>query len=708
MVTQTGSWEALAVLVSATLFAAAGAGWTCLVRSWCLQDGTCVAMNGSALFPTFQCSFANKVPLMSDLLFQDTASMSSNLAGLTRGMCGVGERLTLSELTGRSTCMLLRPYHDALDQEVMEPSASTDHERACGAWLNGGVALQPSLVQTVEYLAFDDTAERAAAVRSAEAAQYAGSRLSGTNPGKLRTACQRAVLGGSGALRAAGQLAYEYLVEVAAIEGVADETTALKSLGVLVGHYCDAPILFGWNLKVNGLRTSVRRGRSFDPYAMASALKIVGASTTLQAQAEVSNKHVNGYADSSPEATTEQIKQVLRAATQRPAEDDHIAGGFDLDLYQAELDGYVHLLVNGALADAKAYLHGLAAMCAFSLESLVPAPGDAATPDASPASRWRTRMQRELPAAASLGALKAPPNHSPLFEVASEDILNASTVTLSQLVAGEAGEACLELTRMLFPDETDELHHQIVISPRLYDRMDWMVKVARAGVTHVLRNDATIRGALTDPDAVALLIDNVRMRIPGAPRGSWGGATRPIPVASFDSADGVFVMAAKQARSLFLDRQGTLVYDGDHACEAHSPYTALTANAFIWPAMSCSFYLLGMSARPFADGAYDDASLASRAGYIFAHEFSHAVLGFKDPYNLTTIDGLLSDFPCSSSSTRDEAFADILGVLGILQTGLVNSSELCLHVSQSWVSTHAHIHRSSFHAPPACSRIECV
>jgi hypothetical protein len=174
------------------------------------------------------------------------------------------------------------------------------------------------------------------------------------------------------------------------------------------------------------------------------------------------------------------------------------------------------------------------------------------------------------------------------------------------------------------------------------------------------------------------------MRIPGAPRGTWAGATRPIPVANFDSSDGVFVMAARQARSLFLDRQGTMVYDSNHPCEAHSPYTALTANAFIWPSMSCSFYLLGMSGRPFADGAYDDASLASRAGYIFAHEFSHSVLGLTDPYNLATIDGLLSDFPCSSSSTRDEAFADILGVLGILKTNLVNSSELCSHVSQGW------------------------
>ena len=46
-------------------------------------------------------------------------------------------------------------------------------------------------------------------------------------------------------------------------------------------------------------------------------------------------------------------------------------------------------------------------------------------------------------------------------------------------------------------------------------------------------------------------VSRVRVRIPGAPRGTWAGSTRQ-PMASLASTDGVFVMAAKQARAVFL------------------------------------------------------------------------------------------------------------------------------------------------------------
>ena len=100
--------------------------------------------------------------------------------------------------------------------------------------------------------------------------------------------------------------------------------------------------------------------------------------------------------------------------------------------------------------------------------------------------------------------------------------------------------------------------------------------------------------------------------------------------ATFGSGDGVFVMAAKQARAVYLDRQGGLAYDATHPCEGPSAYTGLTQNAYIYPSMRCSYYLLGMSFRPYADEAYADASLAARFGYIIAHELAHSNL--NTPY----------------------------------------------------------------------------
>lgn len=678
----TGSWEALAVLAGASVFGAGGLGWVCWVRSWCTGDNTCRAIDDGSRWSNIVCSFATNVPLYSDLLYHNQSV--GNLPSLTRGVCGVGERFTLSSITGEPVCMLQRPYPDALDPEVMDLSAGPDHVRACGNWLSSGLAVQPSFLQSAEYFSFDDIGERAAAIRNAEAQIHGGSRLSATNLGKFRSACQRAVLAGSSALRVAGELAYTHLRDAAAIDSITDENSALQAVGVLMGHYCDAPVLMGWDYESAGFRTSVKRGTAFSQYAMSQALELVRASTVLQADAEAGNTHVNAMAFSTPYATLAQLTQVLRGATART---DDANAGLTIYEYEPELDGFIDL-VNTNLAQAKGYLHGVAAMCSFSLQAIVATPGYTAAAHAL--DEWRTRQHANRPRGAALGQLHAPPNHEPLFEVEADAVRNASTLTISQLVSqdvsslvgvetSEADAACRDFTRMMFPDEIDQIHHELVISPTLYNRMESIVAQARAGVAHVLRNNAAVRASLFDPDAVAIDVETTRIRIPGAARGTWAGATRALPVAQFDSTDGVFVMAAKQARSLFLDRQGSLNYDATDPCEGPAAYTPLTANAYIFPSYRCSYYLLGMSFRPYADEMYNDESLVSRFGYIISHELAHNNL--NTPYG-AGVDALLSRYPYTS--TRNEGFADVLGTLGILQTGLVNSTEACLHISQAW------------------------
>ena len=525
------------------------------------------------------------MPLLSDLLYHNSTT-STSLQALTRGMCGVGERLHLSTITGNDECMLLRPYPNALDAEVMDPSADSDHMKACGAWIRGTVGLEDGFNSRVEYLAFADGAERAAAVRHAEAELYDGARLATTNLGKFRAACQRTVLGGTAAVRAAGELAYAHLVSEAAVDAVADADGALASLGVLTGFYCDTNVLFGWELATSGYVTSVRRGVAYGNYVLADALAVVRASGVLQAEAEAGNLWVNANAMSSRVATTGELLTVLRAATQRPASEDALA---DLTQYAftPELDGFLHLLERNTsvyadpLPLARAYLKGVAALCAFSLEALVDDVGYTVTAGGA-ARAWIDAANAERAPAAALGALKPPPDHEPLFEVEDGTERNASTITLSQLVGAPAGDpasACLTFTREMFPDEIDQLHFELVVSPTLYNRMEAMASSMRAAVAAVLRDYAPIRDSLSDPDAIAVDVENVRIRVPGAPRGTWAGASRPLPSATFDSGDGVFVMAAKQARAVYLDRQGGLAYDATHPCEGPSAYTGLTQNA---------------------------------------------------------------------------------------------------------------------------------
>lgn len=96
-----------------------------------------------------------------------------------------------------------------------------------------------------------------------------------------------------------------------------------------------------------------------------------------------------------------------------------------------------------------------------------------------------------------------------------------------------------------------------------------------------------------------------------------------------------------------------------------------------------------MSWRPLADPLYDDKSLMARFGYFISHELCHLNLALENGYNEFNTDDLLADYPCATDSTRDEAWADVCGTLGILNTGVLTSSQACSHISQTWVRAHS-------------------
>ena len=81
-------------------------------------------------------------------------------------------------------------------------------------------------------------------------------------------------------------------------------------------------------------------------------------------------------------------------------------------------------------------------MCAFSLEALVDTVGYTVRGGGAAARKWIDAANAERAPAAALGALKAPPNPEPLFEVEDGAERNASTITLSQLVGAPAGDPC--------------------------------------------------------------------------------------------------------------------------------------------------------------------------------------------------------------------------------------------------------------------------
>jgi hypothetical protein len=231
----------------------------------------------------------------------------------------------------------------------------------------------------------------------------------------------------------------------------------------------------------------------------------------------------------------------------------------------------------------------------------------------------------------------------------------------------------------LFPDRMDEQHFRLLVTDELYDRTREITAALRESAAQVVVDNPSIRGVLGDPALVADAIRTTTARIAGAPRGTWAGLQRDYPDGLLSSDDGPLLMALKQSRAVFIDRMNIL-FDGENPYAGPPVYDALISNAYIYPGALSTHIMLGILRKPFADERYDNASIASRFGYVMAHELAHNTLltTFIQPAYST----LLHQY--SSSAVHDEAIADIVSALAIIHAGLATSEEVCHHVSQLW------------------------
>lgn len=618
---------------------------------------------------------------------------SASLAMLTRGPCAPGERQVASMRTGGLACVPLHAFPNALNIEAQDLARSgPPHMRACGTWLRGGVALQPSLRQRPDYMSMHGDAEATAAVRRIEAAMHDSARVTATNVGKFQFACRRVVTAGGAAVRRAAKRAYAHLLEEADVARVATAADAARALGTLAGHYCEAPVALAWGrtgaATGAAYRVELLRSEHFDAYVLGEALFLLDAASATQFAAEAANYALKFL------ATTEDT--TLGAALL-----PHFVGGAlgahgavaPSDAARIHTPPIVEFTAIAELSAREpqqvvAYLHGVAAACALTTRLLLPGADERSTSGAH--AHWLTRLRAARPRLHALGQIvKPPPGHDPLFPVSAITARNATAARVSQLVGrphSDVDAACLTFTRALFPDDIARMHHQIVVTPRLYARMEAAVRDVRRGVVEVLATDSRVRNVLGNPDRVAQLVNATTIRIPGAPRHTWAGSNVAAPTAQFSYNDGVLVMAAKQSRAHFINRFRDLALRSVNTCDRPPLYDPLTVNAYVWPDLGCAYYLLGMATPPWADEQYDNASLYARFGYIIGHELAHVSLsGQAQPtYRSAGALGQLLRYYPHRASTRDEAFADVLGTLGVLRTGRLDHTALCAHVSQLW------------------------
>lgn len=664
------SWEATAealmILVAAFVVGIGGGVVQCYEYTKCHEARLC--SNASRFRPLeMSCSFVNYVSVSGDVLYGNGNASSTHMS-LTRSVCAPGERLHTNSITGAGECAPWRSWPNALNAEIMDTDATSVHDQMCGAWIEAG----PTVAETVSYWSFYDSVNADHAVLNADKAVYSSVRLSATDLGKFFASCQHTILGGSGAIRASGKEAYAYLKT--GLTGLTTEKRILEAAGWLAGHHCDGPVQIGVTVDEIFKATSYR-GSYFDEGALAEALYAVDEPSLLQELAETGNTLVNNNAWSSPPTTFEQIENVFEGATGRT---DHATVPL-MYTVTPELDGLTWMATQPRYAEAKGYLHGLAAMCAFALQGSL---------DMHSAGEWSARsrslrrMQQTKAPAVALGRLSNGPNAVPLTaDPTNETLAQATTVTFSQLRAepvGDAREDCPALAAFLFPDRLDEEHFSLMITDHLYERIHEVAEVLRDAVVHVVQNNPAISAVLEDPATVATSVQNTLVRIAGAPRGTWAAIQRDFADGNLDSTDGPMLMALKQSKAIFTDRINIL-FDNANLCSGPPVYDALEANAYIYPSGGCTHIMLGVLRKPFADERYNNASLASRVGYIMAHELGHNTI--NTAWNATNLAVLLHRY---TSNLYSEALADLVSALAIIHAGLATSLEVCEHISQLW------------------------
>ena len=646
----------------------------CLVRDECLREDTCEAVD------EHYCGFRNVVSVVGDAAYDANATSADSLRALLRGVCAPGERAQRHPETGRAECVPFYPFPSALNAEIMDPDAASPHMRACGKWIEAGGA-NTDLYS--EPRAWSHNDEWARALERAEEHATASSHSAHDVMSKFRAECERTVHAGTTAVRNAAILAYQRLADP--VDAATDRAALLRASGNLAGHYCDASVSIGnfFDSWTGHFGTWMADGWVFGPNTLAHALHLVGEPEEVQDQAEVASAAIRDayWMPGSMPLTEAEVVEVLVGAT----------GGYDMaphvpdPLPQLPLLGEVAALFDANPDRARNYLRGIAAFCSYTM--LVQVDRSARLDSYSAAlARERAALRRGRPVAAALGRLRAADEADARVDNAS--IINASTITFSHLDlqaattsdGGTGSAECLRFMRYMFPERVDQARFDATITPVLYERLGTLYRAVSTSL-RIQTLSLPVSGALADASVVSDAIAAAKMRIVGAPRGSgsWAGVARPLPQPGIASDDGLFVQALKQARALFNDRVVELAAKAADPCDQPVVYDATIVNAYMYYRLGCGVILLGMVHRPWMDAQHDDASLLSRGLAIAAHELAHLTL--QTAWKVAELRDLLRSY---REETYTEAIADVLGVMGVIGTGLVSRDEAVTQWCQSW------------------------
>jgi hypothetical protein len=673
--TEESNFAVVAALGAAVV--AAAFGWTtvCASQYACVHDGTCHAIYENS------CSFRNAVTPAGFRIF-NVSQETSALASLTRGVCAPGERQTVVFGTSTLACARAPAFPDAFTPEAGDPEAVDHHRRACGKWIDANKA--PTEVQYYSF--FDDEDVKRDVL---EAVQEDFSTFYQTNDRQVfQAACERMLT--NGAVAPAASVSYEFLK--AKFPTGNSEEDALKAIGMLNAHYCDAPTLLGLGFARSGDKFDAVAvdGSLLSSDAAVEALYAMGEGASARDKAREFAQEVASAPSQLLQApTAAQLSTIFESSVSNTWVDDSLAISSPVSVKLADeaasLSKFLYATAETSPEHARVYLLAEASRCALSVRSTIT--GDFGSNFNVQGSTDELRKSRRP--ASAFGKLKVDRN-ARFGTINDTDALHVSRIRWSSFTSSSVldwtsastSSTCYRATEIAFSEEFDQQVFNKLVDKKLYTTilppMIDMLKNAVAAELETGRSSSIIADTASRAE-VAALARAVEFRVAGAPRSSALGRSREFTRQTFKADDGALTMLLKQANAIYLDRMA-MSLDGSTLCEHEPFFSATERNAYLLTAAPCSVLFPGILTAPFASPRYDESSMYSRIGYVVAHEIAH-VASKRYLWDEAAAARMLANY---TPSTWLEAAADVTAIDAVVATGVASPSTLCDHVSQLW------------------------
>ena len=676
--TVTTSLTLFVVVGVACFTALLGHATVCAEQHTCLQSETCYSLNSGSAFDV-SCSFRTAISPVGYRLL-NISDQNTAMQLLDRGVCSPGLRQQVDVLSGNVECVRKRSWPNAFLAEIGDTTASTPHDSYCGKFISAG----SSAYSDVKWGFFDSAATEAAVDSVVKAKGASG--IAVTDLAKFRAACRRMVASNSAG--AAATQTFQLFLPRVKTDTLGD---ALTTIGFLASHYCDTPALVGVSLYEDTFVVKLLEGVGLSESQLRDGLYAVGEDRTTREHATEFAKAMTEFILTSSDVVTEaEAEVVIRGSYSGTWLETRVGSTYKIGYtaYNYPMARFRKAFQSHGAAKAGAYLKGVAAVCSQAARSVIKGPEGNLFPLVH-------KTQPKESHASALGRLVSTERHE--FTIRKEDVANASVIRLSSLSSLATAtrtnyEVCLSAAKRVFPDDFDRIAFDALVTPTLYARLEGVSDAIREAAAMTLTEDliGNVFAEYSSRSAAVAKIRATRLRIAGAPRGTWAGVERAFIRPDLTSEDSALSIITKQARAVFLDRLLPVVTSAG-ICEHPSIFSGVSRNAYLLltTGSACVMILPGLIVPPFADERYDDASLYTRLGFVIAHEFMH-VTAFTQQWDVSYANTILKNY---HTAWYSEAIADVGAAATLLRFSLLTNTTVCSAVSQlfcgrvAWVTS---------------------